>query len=117
MRLEIGVDVVAMARIQKAAERFGDRFLQRIFTADEIAYSTADSHKWEHFAGRFAAKEAASKALGTGMVGVGWRDFEVVLRRSGKPELKLTGRAHGVAERLGLWQWAVSLAHDAEAGV
>jgi holo-[acyl-carrier protein] synthase len=117
VRCEIGVDIVAMSRIQQAVDRFGDRFLRRIFTADELAYALADAHKWEHLAARFAAKEAASKALGTGMVGVGWKDFAVERLRSGKPTLQLTGRAAQVAQTLGLTQWAVSLAHDAEAKV
>ncbi|HEY8743973.1 MAG TPA: holo-ACP synthase, partial [Chloroflexota bacterium] len=69
MRCEIGVDIVAMTRIQQAVDRFGERFLKRIYTADELEYALSDAHKWEHLAARFAAKEAASKALGTGMVG------------------------------------------------
>lgn len=111
-RLEIGVDVVGIARIQQAVERFGDRFLRRIFTPDELAYALSTGNKWEHLAGRFAAKEAASKALGTGMVGVGWTDFEVRRLPSGKPELHLSGRAAQKADDLGLAHWAVSLAHD-----
>lgn len=117
MRSEIGVDVVAISRIQQAVERFGDRFLRRIYTAEELDYSLADAHKWEHLAARFAAKEAASKALGTGMAGVGWKDFEVRRLPSGKPTLRLSGRAAEIAAAQGLDDWSVSLAHDGEAHV
>jgi holo-[acyl-carrier protein] synthase len=117
MRCEVGVDVVAMTRIEQAVERFGERFLKRIYTPGELAYALADAHKWEHLAARFAAKEAASKALGTGMAGVGWKDFEVERLPSGKPTLRLSGRAAQIAEDQGLTQWSVSLAHDAEAKV
>lgn len=117
MRCEVGVDVVAMTRIEQAVERFGERFLKRIYTPGELAYALSDAHKWEHLAARFAAKEAASKALGTGMVGVGWKDFEVERLHSGKPALRLTGRAAQIAQDQGLTQWSVSLAHDAEAKV
>jgi holo-[acyl-carrier protein] synthase len=117
MRCEIGVDIVAMTRIQQAVDRFGERFLKRIYTEDELEYALSDAHKWEHLAARFAAKEAASKALGTGMVGVGWKDFAVERLRSGKPLLRLSGRAAQVAQEQGLRQWSVSLAHDAEAKV
>lgn len=117
MRCEVGVDIVAMARIEEAVERFGERFLKRIYTADELVYALGDAHKWEHLAARFAAKEAASKALGTGMVGVGWKDFAVERLPSGKPMLRLNGRAAEIAARLGLTQWTVSLAHDAHAKV
>jgi holo-[acyl-carrier protein] synthase len=117
MRCEVGVDIVAMTRIEQAVERFGERFLKRIYTPGELAYALADAHKWEHLAARFAAKEAASKALGTGMAGVGWKDFEVERLPSGKPTLRLNGRAAQIAEEQGLTQWSVSLAHDAEAKV
>lgn len=117
MRCEIGVDLVAMVRIEQAVERFGERFLKRIYTPRELEYALADVHKWEHLAARFAAKEAASKALGTGMVGVGWKDFEVERLRTGKPTLHLSGRAAQLAEDAGLTQWSVSLAHDADAKV
>lgn len=117
MHFEIGVDVVALARIRAAVERFGDRFLRRIFTPEELAYSLGDGRKWEHLAARFAAKEAASKCLGTGMIGVGWKDFEVQRLPSGKPLLHLTGRAAAAAAALSLHQWTVSLAHDTDAQV
>ena len=117
MRCEIGVDIVAIARIQQAVERFGERFLKRIYTPGELEYALAGVHKWEHLAARFAAKEAASKALGTGMVGVGWKDFEVERLPSGKPMLRLGGRAAQLAHDAHLTQWSVSLAHDADAKV
>jgi holo-[acyl-carrier protein] synthase len=117
MRCEVGVDVVAVGRIQSAIERFGERFLRRVFTVNEQAYCESDKRKWEHFAARFAAKEAVSKALGTGLVGISWTEIEVIHLPSGKPELLLTGRAAARASSLGLDTWRVSLAHDGEAGV
>src|SRR5215470_15167479 len=89
----IGMDATEIERIQAALTRFGDRFIRRIFTAGEIAYAMRRHNPAPHFAGRFAAKEAAMKALGTGHSrGVLWRDIEVV-RRGGPPQLRLTGGA------------------------
>ena len=89
----IGLDAIEIDRVAATIERFGDRFLQRIFTAGEIAYCQRRREPAVHFAGRFAAKEAAMKALGTGhSQGVLWRDVEVV-RRGGPPQLELHGGA------------------------
>ena len=89
----LGLDATEIDRVAATIERFGDRFLQRIFTAGEIAYSKRRREPAVHFAGRFAAKEAAMKALGTGRSrGVLWRDVEVV-RRGGPPQLQFHGGA------------------------
>jgi holo-[acyl-carrier protein] synthase len=89
----IGLDATDIPRITKTIERYGDRFLRRIFTDGEVAYCTRRREPAVHFAGRFAAKEAAMKALGTGHShGVLWRDVEVV-RRGGPPQLQLHGGA------------------------
>ena len=89
----LGLDATEIDRVAATIERFGDRFLQRIFTAGEIAYCQRRREPAVHFAGRFAAKEAAMKALGTGRTrGVLWRDVEVI-RRGGPPQLQFHGGA------------------------
>jgi holo-[acyl-carrier protein] synthase len=96
--LGIGIDATDIPRLAEILERYGERFLQRVFTAGEIAYCTERRHPATHLAGRFAAKEAAMKALGTGHSrGVLWKDIEVV-RIGGPPRLQLHG---GAAERAG----------------
>ncbi|MGC8792839.1 MAG: holo-ACP synthase, partial [Bryobacteraceae bacterium] len=104
-----------VARIRRACERFGRRFLQRIFTEGEMAYVERKAHRWERYAARFAAKEAGMKALGTGLRrGVRWRDFEVVNAASGKPALRLHGMAAQIATRMGVQAVHLSLTHTAE---
>ncbi|MFB3922637.1 MAG: holo-ACP synthase [Terriglobia bacterium] len=108
-----GVDITETARIEQALERHGERFAKRVFTAGEIAYCEQFKNKAERYAARFAAKEAAFKALGTGWRnGVRWLDVEVTHQPSGKPELALTGRAAEVAHQLGVERTAVSLSHS-----
>ncbi len=113
----VGIDLVRVARIEEAVEKFRDRFLKRIFTERELIYCLPNAHKFEMLAGRFAAKEAASKALGTGLVGVSWKDFEIVNLPSGKPELTLSGRARAKADELGYHAWHVSISHEKEYAV
>ena len=113
----IGVDLVRVARVEEVVNKFGDRFLHRVFTEGELAYCLASVHKFERLAGRFAAKEAASKALGTGLVGVGWKEFEIINLASGKPTITLYGRAEEKAQGLGLGRWEVTLAHEREYAV
>jgi holo-[acyl-carrier protein] synthase len=94
----IGLDATELDRIEATIRRYGDRFLRRIFTEGEIAYATRRKNPVPHFAGRFAAKEAAMKALGTGhSQGVLWRDIEVVREPGGPPQLRFHG---GAARRL-----------------
>lgn len=108
-RIQCGVDLIEISRIQHALERWGERFLHRVWTESEIATSRG---RHRELAARFAAKEAASKALGTGIVGLVWRELEVLPDRRGKPLLFLHGRARARAEELGLNTWAVSLTHS-----
>jgi holo-[acyl-carrier protein] synthase len=97
--LGTGLDLVEVARIAALAEKHGDRFLKRVFTAAEIEYSMPRAARYQHLAGRFAAKEAVFKALGTGWgQGVGWKLVEVVPDEGGRPEVRLSGAA---ADRLG----------------
>lgn len=113
----VGIDLVRVDRIREAVDRFGDRFLTRIFTQRELDYCLPSSHKFERLAGRFAAKEAASKALGTGLIGVSWKEFEVTNLPSGQPLIALTGRALAKASVLRFARWHVSLAHEREYAV
>lgn len=113
--IKLGTDICSLKRISAAYARFGQRFLRRILTADETRYVLSQpSQTVARLAGRFAAKEAASKALGTGWHGVGWKEIEVVKHRSGAPGLKLHGRALSLAERQGLRHWEVSMSHERE---
>ena len=109
----IGVDVVQNDRLRGSIERFGDRFLNRIYTEAEIDYCKKCSQPEIHYAARFAAKEAAFKALGTGWAaGVKWKDIEIERLPSGKPELHLYGEALAHATAAGATRFYVSLTHD-----
>lgn len=109
MILKSGIDLIEIDRIQAAMERHGRRFLERIFTPQEIEDCR---DRPEAFAALFAAKEAAVKALGTGIGPVGWREVETRHHSSGEPYLCLYGRAEATARRLGLTHWSVSLTHS-----
>jgi holo-[acyl-carrier protein] synthase len=113
-----GVDLAEVPRIRASIERFGAKFIHRIYTAAEIAYVERKANKYERYAARFAAKEAGMKAIGTGWHGgVTWRDFEVANLPSGKPTLRLHGVAAQIAEKLGVRNVALSLTHTAELGM
>jgi holo-[acyl-carrier protein] synthase len=113
MVVGVGTDLMEIARIRQSIERFGDRFLRRVFTPREIAYCQRKKNAAESFAARFAAKEAGAKALGTGIShGVGWLEIEVAREPSGKPRLELTGRAAEWARRLGVVRTSLSLTHS-----
>jgi len=107
--LSIGVDLIETERIARALERWGDRFLQYVYTPAELDHCR--SHIPE-LAARFAAKEAVSKALGTGLRGVQWREMEVLSDARGKPLVRLHGGARKRAEKLGLDEFAISLSHS-----
>jgi holo-[acyl-carrier protein] synthase len=110
-----GVDLCEVPRIEAAVARYGVRFLERIFTAREIAYADRKANRFERYAARFAAKEAGMKALGTGWHGgIAWRDFEVINLPSGRPTLNFHGRAAEVAAKLGVRSVALSLTHTKE---
>ena len=113
-----GVDLAEVPRIRASIERFGARFIERIYTPAEIAYVERKANRWERYAARFAAKEAGMKAIGTGWKrGVRWQDFEVANLPSGKPTLRLHGVAARVAEKLGVRNVSLSLTHTAELGM
>jgi len=108
----MGVDIAEVDRIQGAIERHGEVFLRRIYTERERAYCEQFKNKYERYAGRFAAKEAAMKALGTGWRrGVRWVDLEVVREASGQPTLALAGEAGKIAAQLGVKHIALSITH------
>jgi holo-[acyl-carrier protein] synthase len=110
--LGLGFDATDIPRIAEVIERYGDRFLHRVFTAGEIAYCTRRKNPVPHFAARFAAKEAGMKALGTGHSrGVLWQDLEVV-RVSGPPQLRLHGGAAARAERMGVQSSLLTITHS-----
>ncbi len=118
MIVGIGADLSEVGRIQKAIERHGRRFIDRIYTPREIAYVERKANRYERYAARFAAKEAGMKAIGTGWRhGVRWQDFEVTNLASGRPTLQFHGVAAKVAEGLGVRNVALSLTHTAEQGM
>jgi len=112
MIVGMGTDLVEIERIERSIDRFGERFLERIYSPAEIAYCQSKKNFAESFAARFAAKEAGAKALGTGISwGVSWHEFEVLREPSGKPSLVLSGRAAQLAQHLGVAHIALSLTH------
>ena len=107
-----GIDITEVPRIARAIERHGDRFLQRIFTAAEIRYCESKKNRIERYAARFAAKEAAMKAIGTGWrQGVAWKEIEVGREPGGRPTVHFTGRVQQHAARLGAKRASLSLTH------
>jgi holo-[acyl-carrier protein] synthase len=115
MIIGTGVDIAEVSRIRDSIERFGNRFLQRIFTAGEVRYCEGKANRCESYAARFAAKEAGMKALGTGWSrGVRWRDIEVVRPKGQRPTLQFHGEAAAIAAKLGTKNIALSLTHTSE---
>jgi holo-[acyl-carrier protein] synthase len=113
-----GIDIAEVPRIGEAMERFGQRFLDRIFTAGEQRYCDSKANRVERYAARFAAKEAAMKALGTGWNhGVRWRDCEVVRLPGGRPTISFHGKAGEVAAKLGVKNAALSISHTQEQAI
>jgi holo-[acyl-carrier protein] synthase len=107
-----GIDLIEIARVQHSMDRYGDRFLDRVYTATEKEYCLRKRNAAESLAARFAAKEAGAKALGTGISqGVSWLEIEVVREPSGRPSLQLHGRAAERAEQMGVCNIALSLTH------
>jgi holo-[acyl-carrier protein] synthase len=110
--LGIGVDMVEVERIQHSLDRFGERFMKRVFTEGEIAYCVSMKYPARHFAARFAAKEAVSKAFGTGVgKAMGWRDIDVHKKKSGEPFLVLHGGAEALAQERAMKSAWISLSH------
>jgi holo-[acyl-carrier protein] synthase len=115
MVLGLGTDLMETRRVEESIGRFGERFLDRIFTPGEIAYCMRKKNSGESFAARFAAKEAGAKALGTGIShGVSWKEFEVRREPSGRPTLHLSGRAAELAAAMGVRRIQLSLTHSRE---
>jgi len=113
-----GIDIVEVPRIAAAIERFGERFLKRVFTTSEIRYCRSKPNARERFAARFAAKEAGFKAIGTGWRhGVTWQDVEVGREPGGRPTLCYSGRAAEFAAQLGVRRASLSLSHTSEQAI
>ena len=111
----IGVDLTQMPRLRRVVARWDERFLQRVFTEQEIAYCRRRRDPIPHFAARFAAKEATLKALGTGLrMGVNWRELEVHRERGEAPTMVLSGRCRAIAEAKGGRRVLLSLTHDGD---
>ena len=113
-----GIDITEVPRIQRALERYGERFLNRVFTAEEARYCNSKPNAAERLAARFAAKEAGMKAIGTGWRGgITWKDMEVVRRPGQRPELRYSGRAAEMAAALGCKRVHLSLSHTGEQAI
>ncbi len=110
-----GIDICEVARVRDAIERFGQRFLKRVFTQAEREYCDSKRNRIERYAARFAAKEAAMKAIGTGLRrGVTWQDFEVGREPGGRPTIQIRGKAGEFAAKLGMKRAALSITHTKE---
>ena len=110
-----GIDITEVPRIAESIKRFGERFINRVFTEGEIRYCDSKANRFERYAARFAAKEAAMKALGTGWNnGVRWRDVEVVREPGRRPTIKFHAKAAEVAARLKTKNISLSITHTAE---
>lgn len=108
-QLATGIDVIEIERIDRAVRRWGDRFLRRVYTQAEVAYCRGRA---ERLAGRFASKEAVSKALGVGIRHISWRDIEILPDRRGKPTVRLSGRAERLARMEGFRGFDISITHS-----
>ncbi len=109
-----GIDLVDCPRIEAMVERHGKRFIERVFTASEQAYAEANKNGIEKLAGRFAAKEAILKLMGTGWRGkIAWTDVEVINNSSGQPEVTLSGEVEKIAGKLGIKHISISITHTA----
>lgn len=108
-----GIDIVETRRIRELIERHGAHFLDRVFTRAEQEYASRNPKRYyEHLAGRFAAKEAVLKVIGTGWRGgIAWTDIEVIRDPSGQPRIQLTGECARVAESIGICRWHISISH------
>jgi holo-[acyl-carrier protein] synthase len=112
MIVGVGTDIVEIPRIGKMIERHGEHFLTRVYTDEEIRYCQRRKESFQHFAGRWAAKEAVMKTLGTGWTrGVGWLDIEVNTKRSGQPLIVIRGSAREIATHLGIGEVLISISH------
>ncbi len=118
MILGLGTDLIEIARVQASLERFGERFMARVFTVEEIGYCLRKRQSAESFAARFAAKEAGAKALGTGISrGVSWKEIEVRRLPGQRPTLHWSGRAAELALAMGVVRTSLSLTHGRDAAI
>ncbi len=114
MNIAHGIDLVDFPRIAEMFERHGQRFMDRVFTAAEQEYANANKNKMEKLAGRFAAKEAILKLLGTGWRGkIAWTDIEIINNEMGQPQVTVSGEVKEIAQRLGIGDISVSITHTA----
>jgi holo-[acyl-carrier protein] synthase len=116
MIIGVGVDIVEIRRIKEAVER-NNNFLEKLFTDTELEYLNSRKLSPEYIAGRFAAKEAVSKALGTGIRGFGFRDIEINRNELGKPIVVLKGKAKLIAEQFGKYSMHLSISHGEDSAV
>ena len=108
----LGTDIIEIVRIGRMVERHGEVFLNRVFTPDEIRYCQKRKESYQHFAGRWAAKEAVMKALGTGWIrGVGWQDIEVQVLKTGQPVIRVHGGARDFVEKLSVDNILITISH------
>ncbi len=114
MTKAIGVDIIETERVAQSIARFGDRFLKRVYTEQELTYCQG---RVNSLAARWAAKEAVSKALGTGIGDVSWQEIEVVSEANRRPTLQLRGAAADLAARLGITEFAITLSHTKDYAV
>jgi holo-[acyl-carrier protein] synthase len=113
-----GIDIAEVPRIARSIARFGDRFIQRVFTDGEIRYCNSKANRVERYAARFAAKEAAMKAIGTGWnYGVTWRDVEVSRIPGGRPTIRFHGKAAEFANKIGARNVALSISHTEQIAI
>lgn len=115
MIVGLGTDIVEISRIGQMIERHGDTFLNRVFTKTENEYCGSKKNKEQHYAGRWAAKEAVMKTLGTGFIkGIGWKDIEVINLQSGKPTIVITGGVELHAGEMGIDEILITISHSRE---
>ncbi|GAB4144884.1 MAG: holo-ACP synthase [Planctomycetaceae bacterium] len=115
MIVGLGTDIIEIVRIGRMVERHGEVFLTRVYTDDEIRYCQRRKECFQHYAGRWAVKEAVMKTLGTGWIrGIRFRDIEVVMEKSGKPTLRIHGGVREYAEKLNIGEFLISISHCRE---
>lgn len=112
MIIGLGTDIIEIVRIGQMIERHGELFLNRVFTEDEIRYCSRRKELYQHYAGRWAAKEAVMKSLGTGFIrGIGWQEIEICSLKSGQPTIRLKGGAREHAEKMRIAQVMITISH------
>ena len=114
----IGIDLVEVDRLKKSIEKFGDRFINRLFTENEIKYCQTKLNSFQHFAVRFAAKEAFLKAIGTGLrAGMTWHQIEIINDEQGKPSILTHDECYKILQKLDIKKTELSLSHTNQHGI